>query len=83
MLAGQVGVAGHLSIGDGVIATAQTGIARSVKQGSRISGTPEMESGLWKKNYLLMHDFPALVKQVKKLTRQVEELQERCAGNPA
>lgn len=74
MLAGQVGVAGHLTIGDDVIATAQTGIARSVEAGSRISGTPEMDSSLWKKNYLLMHEFPGLVKTVKKLAKEVEEL---------
>jgi UDP-3-O-[3-hydroxymyristoyl] glucosamine N-acyltransferase len=74
MLAGQVGVAGHLTIEDGVIATAQTGIARSVAKGTVISGTPEMESGLWKKNYILMHQFPELVKTVKKLRKEIEEM---------
>jgi UDP-3-O-[3-hydroxymyristoyl] glucosamine N-acyltransferase len=74
MLGGQVGIAGHLSVGDGVIATAQTGIARSVEAGARISGTPEMSSSLWKKNYLLMHSFPELVKTVKSLSREVEKL---------
>jgi len=74
MLAGQVGAAGHLTIEDGVIATAQTGIARSVRKGSIISGTPEMESGLWKKNYLLMHRFPELVKTVKQLRKEIDEL---------
>ena len=77
MLGGQVGIAGHLSIGDGVIATAQTGIARSVEPGSRISGSPEMESSLWKKNYILMHRFPELVKTVKQLRREVDELKNK------
>jgi UDP-3-O-[3-hydroxymyristoyl] glucosamine N-acyltransferase len=77
MLAGQVGVAGHLTIEDGVIATAQTGIARSVKAGSKISGTPEMESGLWKKNYLLMHKLPGLFKMVKRLQKEIEELKSK------
>lgn len=74
MLAGQVGVAGHLSIGDGVIATAQTGIARSVEKGAKISGTPEMDSSLWKKIYILMFQFPELVKEIKKLRKEVEKL---------
>jgi UDP-3-O-[3-hydroxymyristoyl] glucosamine N-acyltransferase len=74
MLAGQVGAAGHLTIGDDVIATAQTGIARSVPAGARISGTPEMDSNLWKKNYLLMHEFPTMVRIVKQLQKEVEEL---------
>ena len=74
VLAGQVGIAGHITIGDGSIFTAQTGVARSVKDKSVLSGTPEMDSGLWKKNYLLMQKFPELVKTVKQLSREIEEL---------
>jgi UDP-3-O-[3-hydroxymyristoyl] glucosamine N-acyltransferase len=81
MLGGQVGIAGHLTIGDGVIATAQTGIARSVEAGARISGTPEMESGLWKKNYILMHGFPELVKTVKRLNEEVKRLKEQLTAD--
>ena len=39
-LAGQVGVAGHITIGKGAIATAQTGIPNSVDPGAFISGYP-------------------------------------------
>lgn len=74
MLAGQVGVAGHLSIGDGVIATAQTGIARSVPAGSKISGSPEMDSSTWKKNYLLLKEFPEFVKMLRQLRKEVDQL---------
>jgi UDP-3-O-[3-hydroxymyristoyl] glucosamine N-acyltransferase len=81
MLGGQVGIAGHLSIGDGVIATAQTGIARSVDPGARISGTPEMESSLWKKNYLLMHRFPELVKMVKQLRKEIDEIKKNTKSD--
>ena len=73
-LAGQVGAAGHLQIGDGVVATAQTGIARSVEPGKTISGTPEMDSNLWKRNYLLMQEFPKLVRTVTRLKEEVEKL---------
>jgi len=79
MLGGQVGIAGHLTIGDGVIATAQTGIARSVEPGARISGTPEMDSSLWKKNYILMHDFPDFVRTLKNLQREVDALRKQVA----
>ncbi len=75
MLAGQVGAAGHLTIEDEVIATAQTGIARSVAKGSKVSGTPEMDSALWRKNYLLMHRFPELVKAVKQLEERIQQLE--------
>jgi len=74
VLAGQVGISGHITIGDGSIFSAQTGVARSVKDNSVLSGTPEMDSGLWKKNYLLMHKFPEVNKAVNKLVKEVEEL---------
>lgn len=76
VLAGQVGISGHITIGDGSIFTAQTGVARSVEDQSVLSGTPEMDSGLWKKNYLLMFKFPEFVKTVKQLTKEVEALKE-------
>jgi UDP-3-O-[3-hydroxymyristoyl] glucosamine N-acyltransferase len=79
LLAGQVGVAGHLTIGDRVIATAQTGIARSVEPESKISGTPEMDSGLWKKNYILLQRLPELVRTVRQLEKQVQEMQDQAS----
>ncbi len=76
VLAGQVGISGHITIGDSSIFTAQTGVARSVEDNSVLSGTPEMDSGLWKKNYLLMLKFPEMVRTIKQLTREVEALKE-------
>lgn len=74
MLGGQVGAAGHITIGDQVVATAQTGIARSVESGKMISGTPEMDSALWKRNYLLLKELPQLVDTIKRLEKEVTEL---------
>jgi UDP-3-O-[3-hydroxymyristoyl] glucosamine N-acyltransferase len=73
-LAGQVGAAGHITIGDRVVAIAQTGIARSVEPGKIISGSPELDFNLWKKNYLLMQSFPELVQTVKQLKKEVATL---------
>ncbi|MEE2821931.1 MAG: UDP-3-O-(3-hydroxymyristoyl)glucosamine N-acyltransferase [Acidobacteriota bacterium] len=81
MLGGQVGTAGHISIGDKVIATAQTGIARSVKAGSVISGTPEMDSSLWKRNYLLLKELPQLVNTIKQLKKELEDLKKKLSQN--
>ncbi|MFB3903513.1 MAG: UDP-3-O-(3-hydroxymyristoyl)glucosamine N-acyltransferase [Acidobacteriota bacterium] len=80
-LGGQVGAAGHLSIGDGVVAIAQTGIARSVESGKMISGSPEMDFALWKKNYILMLGFPELVQTVKQLKKEVAELKQKSEAN--
>jgi UDP-3-O-[3-hydroxymyristoyl] glucosamine N-acyltransferase len=77
MLGGQVGAAGHITIGDRAVATAQTGIARSVESGKMVSGTPEMDSALWKRNYLLLKEFPQLVDTIKRLEKEVAELREK------
>jgi len=78
-LAGQVGAAGHLTIGDGVIAIAQTGIARSVEAGKTISGSPEMDFNLWKKNYMINLRLPELAQTVRQLKKDVEELKKKAA----
>ena len=74
MLAGQVGVAGHLTIEDDVTAIGQTGIGRSVKAGSKIAGSPEMDSSLWRRNYVLLHRLPELVRTVQSLKKKLREL---------
>ena len=76
-LGGQVGVSQHLTIGDGVVAVPQTGIARSVEAGKMISGSPEMDISLWKKNYLLMRDFPDLVRKIRRMEKEIEELRKK------
>ncbi len=77
MLGGQVGTAGHITIGDRVLATAQTGIARSVETGKMISGTPEMAASLWKRNYVLLRKLPELVRTVTRLKKEVAELRSK------
>ena len=76
-LAGQVGVAGHLSVGNRVTATAQTGIARSVEKGKTISGSPEMDSSLWKRVYILLHKLPQIARTVKRLEQELESLKKK------
>jgi hypothetical protein len=44
ILAGQVGVAGNLTIGDGAVVTAQSGIASSVEPGGVVSGSPSFDN---------------------------------------
>lgn len=73
MLGGQVGAAGHLTIGDDVIAIAQTGIAKDVESGSRISGSPELDVRVWRRNYYVLQRLPALLRRVRSLERQLSE----------
>ncbi len=74
-LAGQVGVAGHLTLGKGVIATAQTGIPNSVEAGAFISGYPAIPNRDWLKSSAVFRKLPELRKLVADLERRIAELE--------
>jgi UDP-3-O-[3-hydroxymyristoyl] glucosamine N-acyltransferase len=76
-LAGQVGVAGHISIGDGVVATAQTGIPNSVDAGKVLSGYPAIDNRDWLKSSAVFSKLPELLKRVRELEREIQELKNR------
>ncbi len=78
MLAGQVGVAGHLSIGDHVIATAQSGIPAWVEPNTMVSGYPAIDNRLWRKASVAFARLPALVRRV----RQLEHANRRNPDQP-
>jgi UDP-3-O-[3-hydroxymyristoyl] glucosamine N-acyltransferase len=73
-LAGQVGVAGHLTIGDGVVATAQTGIPSSVAPGTLVSGYPAIDNRTWLKASAVFARLPELLRRVRELERRLETL---------
>jgi hypothetical protein len=54
ILTGQVGVAGHLEIGDGVIVTAQGGVGQDIEPGKVVSGSPSMDNKLWLRSTALI-----------------------------
>ena len=77
VLAGQVGVSGHLRIGKGVVATAQTGIPNSVDAGAFISGYPAIPNREWLKSSAVFRQLPALKKRLAQLEARIAELEEK------
>ena len=47
LLAGQVGSSGHLTVHEGAIVYAQSGIGGDVEAGARISGSPAFAANEW------------------------------------
>ena len=70
-MTGQVGVAGHLDIGDRVVATAQTGIPNSVEPDKIISGYPAIENKLWLKSSAVFKRLPELLKRIEALEKKM------------
>ncbi len=74
MLGGQTGVAGHLTIGRGVQAGGQSGIANSVPAGSHVNGTPAIPYLLERRITVLKERLPELFHRVDALEEQVAKL---------
>lgn len=75
-LGGQVGVAGHIKVGDNTMVGAQSGIAGNQPGGEIISGTPAIPHRDWLRASKSFAKLPEMRKEIKKLTKQIEELQE-------
>jgi len=60
-----VGVAGHLTIGDGAVATAQTGIPSDVAPGAVVSGYPAMDNRAWLRTVAAVNRLPELLRKLK------------------
>ena len=71
--AGQVGVAGHCSVGDGAILTAQSGISHDIPAGQMISGSPGFDNRAWLRAVSLFQRLPELVKRLSKLEARMNE----------
>jgi UDP-3-O-[3-hydroxymyristoyl] glucosamine N-acyltransferase len=67
-------VAGHLSIGKGVRATAQTGIPNSLPDKAFVSGYPAIDNRDWLKASAVFRALPALRRQVADLQRRLDAL---------
>jgi UDP-3-O-[3-hydroxymyristoyl] glucosamine N-acyltransferase len=74
-----VGVAGHIRIGKGVVATAQSGIPSSIDPGEFVSGYPAIGNREWLKSSAVFRHLPELRRRLAELEQRVLELEEKLA----
>ncbi|MFZ3048323.1 MAG: UDP-3-O-(3-hydroxymyristoyl)glucosamine N-acyltransferase, partial [Desulfatirhabdiaceae bacterium] len=75
ILAGQAGVSGHLTIGDGATVGPQAGIAQSVPPHTVVSGSPEMPHGQWLRVQRIVTRLPELKKKISELEKRLTALE--------
>src|SRR5258706_950009 len=75
LLAGQVGVSGHLTIHENAIVYAQSGIGHDVPAGSRVSGSPAFAANVWLRAITAFPKLPELLKTVRELKKKIEQLE--------
>lgn len=77
VMGGQAGTAGHVKIGDRVMVAARGGVHTDIAEGARIGGAPAMPVQQWAKACAVFAKLPELRREVKKLGRAVEELDQQ------
>ncbi len=81
LLAGQVGSAGHLTVHEGAIVYAQSGIGGDVPPNCRISGSPAFAANEWLRAVTAFQKLPELAKTLRELKKKVEELEQHGRPN--
>jgi UDP-3-O-[3-hydroxymyristoyl] glucosamine N-acyltransferase len=75
-LAGQVGVVGHIEVGDRVIVGAQSGVTRNIKSDITILGSPAQEVNKMRKIYVYerkLEDMEKRISELEKLLKQSKQ----------
>src|SRR5581483_9532548 len=81
LLAGQVGSAGHLTVHEGAVVYAQSGIGGDVAAGARVSGSPAFAANEWLRAISALPRLPELLKTVRELKKKLEELDKNAKPN--
>ena len=72
MIGGQVGIVGHISIGNHVKIAAQSGIPKSIREeGAIVQGSPPLDFTHFQRCYVVFKNLPKLRNQVIELERTV------------
>jgi UDP-3-O-[3-hydroxymyristoyl] glucosamine N-acyltransferase len=72
ILAGQVGIAGHLRVGDDAVITAKSATSHDVAGGKIISGIPAFDNRDWLRSI-------AAFRRLGEMARMIRELEKRIA----
>ncbi|MBT8323815.1 MAG: UDP-3-O-(3-hydroxymyristoyl)glucosamine N-acyltransferase, partial [Winogradskyella sp.] len=68
----QVGIVGHITIGNNVKIQAQSGIGRHVKDDEVLQGSPALAYGDYNKSYVHFKNLPQIVKNINNIEKKVD-----------
>jgi len=80
VVASQSGIADHLKLGNQVVVGAKSGVMRDVPDGGRVLGIPAAPDRQAKRQMIAMQQLPELLRRIRELEKQVEQLTAKCAG---
>jgi UDP-3-O-[3-hydroxymyristoyl] glucosamine N-acyltransferase len=76
ILAGQAGVAGHLTIGDDVVLTAKSATSHNIPAGKVISGIPAFDNRDWLRSTAAFRRLGDIQRSVRDLERRIKNTDE-------
>ena len=77
VLAGQAGIVGHVSIGDGVIAMAKSGITKDLPAQSVVIGMPAVDRREFARQSMFIRKLPEITATLKKLQSEIDALKKQ------
>ena len=80
VVASQSGIADHLKLGNQAVVGAKSGVMRDVADGGRVLGIPATPDRQAKRQMIAIQQLPELLRRVRELERQVEELTAKHRG---
>lgn len=81
VMGGQSALAGHIEMGDGVMIAAQSGVHNNQPPGAVVAGSPAIAHRKWLRASTAVSRLPGMIKELRDLRRQVEQLVAGQAGN--
>jgi len=81
MMSGKVAIGDHVTLGDGAMVAGYTAVLKDVPAGQTVRGIPAVELNQFMREQVYVRRLPGLAKQLKDLTRRIEQL-ESSADNP-
>src|SRR6202167_638236 len=82
LLAGQVGISGHLTIHDNAVIYAQSGIGHDVEAGAVMSGCPAFEAREWLRAITAFQKLPEILKTMRQLEKRLAAVEQASPSNP-
>lgn len=77
VLGGKAAVAGHLKLEDRSMVAGMAGVHANVKEGCTVGGYPAFDLAKWRKSSVSFVRLPDMVKEIRTLRKQVNELTEK------
>lgn len=77
IMGGQVGIADHAKITDGVMVAAKSGVHGIIRKKSIIAGYPHMEISNWRKSQVILKNIEKYIGRIKELEKKIKQMEDK------